>query len=454
MKLILITPPTIEPIDLASLKLHLRLDSGSFAGNIDETILLPPASHAINTGYTLLYELLTLDVAPGGAGWAAGDTITGQTSTKTCKIVEVLTTTTYTVRDRSGAFTLGEILSNGVATADQGAAHPTVAPTKVEVLGYSAIVVLEAGTFTTGILDAKIQDSDDGITWTDWTGGAFTQVTNANDNATQEIAYTGTKRYIRVAAKVLTAVCPFSVSVIRQAATVAEDDLLNAIITSAREHTEDITRRQIITATWDYYLDEWPDGDFIKIPFGNLQTVTHIKWKDTDGVETSLTKALTAFAASSVSPATKTKVTSAAHGFDDGDIVFISGTTSYDGAWAVSNVETNTFDITVVFVADDATGTATEDYIVEKNGEQCGRIVLPYGESWPSGTLYPSNPITIRFICGWTTAALVPYKIKAALKLLCAKLYESRGEDILGQTVHEDKTVQRLLASARIFDEF
>jgi len=38
--------------------------------------------------------------------------------------------------------------------------------------------------------------------------------------------------------------------------------------------------------------------------------------------------------------------------------------------------------------------------------------------------------------------------------MIAAKLYESRGEDVLGQTVSEDKTVMRLLNSARIWDEF
>lgn len=382
----LITPPVLEPVTLAELKLHLRLDSGSFADNIDKTILIPPASHAVNTGYTLLYETMTLDVAPGGAGWAAGDTITGQASAKTCKIVEVLSTTTYTIRDRSGTFTLGEVLSNGTATADQGAAHPTFAPWKVEVLGYSAVVYLEAGTFTTGTADAKIQDSDDGVAWVDWTGGAFTQVTTTNDNATQEIAYTGAKRYIRTAAKVLVAACPFSVTVVRLAATVYEDDLLNAIRTAAIEHVEDVCRRALLTQTWDYYLQEWPEDDFIKLPFGNLQSVTSVSWKDTDGTETTL--------------------------------------------------------------------TVTTDYLVEANGEQCGRIVLPYSGTWPNTELYPSNPIKIRFVCGWTTAALVPYKIKAAIKMICADLYEMRGEPVLGQTVSENKTVQRLLSSARLWDEF
>jgi len=83
-------------------------------------------------GLCVLYELMTLDVAPGGAGWAAGNTITGQTSTETCEIVSVLSTTTYLVKDRSGTFTLGEILTNGTATADQGAAKPTFAPSGEE----------------------------------------------------------------------------------------------------------------------------------------------------------------------------------------------------------------------------------------------------------------------------------------------------------------------------------
>lgn len=80
-----------------------------------------------NTSWNDVVELMTLDVAPGGAGWAIGDTITGATSAKTCVIVQRITSLTYYVNQRSGTFTLGEILSNGTATADQGAANPTFA---------------------------------------------------------------------------------------------------------------------------------------------------------------------------------------------------------------------------------------------------------------------------------------------------------------------------------------
>lgn len=321
MQLVLVTGPTIEPITSAELKLHLRLDSGSFADNIDETQSIAPGSKAIADNYT------------------------------------------------------------------------THVGTKVEVLGYTALVIFQAGTNgATGTVDVKIQESEDDVTWTDWATGAFTQVTTANDNATYEKAYTGTKRYIRTVAKVLLAACEFGTSVIRLTATSVEDDLLTAIITAAREHVEDVTRRGLLTQTWDYFLDAWPSGDAIKLPFGNLASVTSVKWKATDGTETTL--------------------------------------------------------------------TVTTDYLVETNGDQCGRIVLPYGKSWPSGSLYPSNPITVRFVCGWTTAALVPYKIKAGLKMVCTDLYENRESQlahaaaISSQGFTENKTVDRLLASARLWDEF
>ena len=318
MRVSLKTAPTIELITAADLKLHLRLDSGSFAENIDETQSLAPGSKAIANNYT------------------------------------------------------------------------THAGTGVDVLGYTALVMFQSGTNgATGTVDVKIQESDDNVTYTDWTGGAFDQVTTANDNATYEKAYTGTKQYIRTVAKVLLAACEFGTTIIRLTATSVEDDLLDAIITASREHIEDITRRALLTQTWYYYLDEFPGDDFIKLPFGNLQTVTSIKYKDTDGDETTM--------------------------------------------------------------------TLTTDYLVETNGDQCGRLVLPYGESWPGDSLYPSKPITIEYVCGWTTAALVPYKIKAACRLLCADLYQNRESQVLtnaGQAYAENKTVQNLLASARLWDEF
>lgn len=69
------------------------------------------------------------------------------------------------------------------------------------------------------------------------------------------------------------------------------------------------------------------------------------------------TASITAFADSSTSPGVKTTVTSATHGLINNEAVAITGTTSYNGTSLITDVTTNTFDIEVVFVADDATGT-------------------------------------------------------------------------------------------------
>jgi hypothetical protein len=47
-----------------------------------------------------------------------------------------------------------------------------------------------------------------------------------------------------------------------------------------------------------------------------------------------------------------------------------------------------------------------EDYSVDTAGEP-GRVVLNYGESWPSVELGPVNPVHIRFQCGY----LVPFTV-------------------------------------------
>jgi uncharacterized phiE125 gp8 family phage protein len=158
-------------------------------------------------------------------------------------------------------------------------------------------------------------------------------------------------------------------------------DDLTALIISARETVETITRRQLLTATWDYYLDAFPGGKTIDLPFGNLQTVTHIKYTDSSDVQTTM--------------------------------------------------------------------TVTTEYLVQTNGEGLGRIVLPYGETWPSFTENTNNPIVIRYVCGWTLDTLIPGNLRLAVKLAAEDLYYHGDRHAV-----LDPAIQGLCSSYRLWDEF
>ena len=85
-----------------------------------------PAGHTFEYDSTKNQEKMQLDVAPGGAGWSVGDTITGESSGATSIITKIISTTAYIVKDRIGVYTKGEILTNGTITADQGTSYPDV----------------------------------------------------------------------------------------------------------------------------------------------------------------------------------------------------------------------------------------------------------------------------------------------------------------------------------------
>jgi uncharacterized phiE125 gp8 family phage protein len=69
----------------------------------------------------------------------------------------------------------------------------------------------------------------------------------------------------------------------------AEDTYLSSLIIAARTQVEQHTRRALITQTWYQYLDSFPSDNYIKLPFGELSSVTSVKYKTSAGVETALT---------------------------------------------------------------------------------------------------------------------------------------------------------------------
>jgi len=253
--------------------------------------------------------------------------------------------------------------------------------TGVAVSGSRTLVVLNVGVCA-GTLDAKIQDSDDNVTYADWTGGAFTQRTAANDETVQEIEYTGEKAYVRVVGQVAGDVCSFSALVIERTEVHPEDTYISGLITAAREWIEEYTGRALITQTWDMYLPDWPDGEFFRVGKPPLQSVTYIKYTDSDGDVTT---------------------------------------------WS-----TDYYDVDVV--------------------SQPGIVRLGYGDSWPSETLHPTNPINVRFTAGYGAAGSnVPTPIIHALKLLLGHLFENRENSAAVKLEEIPFGVMALLENYRIW---
>ena len=145
-----------------------------------------------------------------------------------------------------------------------------------------------------------------------------------------------------------------------------DDTYIGTLIDAALEYVENVTRRKLITQTWDVFYDDWPDEDYLELPYGQLQSVGYVKYIDSDGAETT---------------------------------------------WS------------------------TDYYSVDTDSDP-GRIVLGYGESWPTATLTTKNPIVVRFVCGYgDNGSDVPASIKHAMKFIISDMYEVRETRIIGQSV-------------------
>lgn len=64
-----------------------------------------------------------------------------------------------------------------------------------------------------------------------------------------------------------------------------DDDYITTLITAARMITEERTNRALITQTWDYIVDDFPQSNYIKIRKPSLQSVENVYYIDSDGNE-------------------------------------------------------------------------------------------------------------------------------------------------------------------------
>lgn len=77
-----------------------------------------------------------------------------------------------------------------------------------------------------------------------------------------------------------------------------EDALVNTLIAAATDSAETFTRRRLVTQTWKLFLDDFPrcQEDYyfpgeIALPFPPLQSVTHVKYYNSDGALTTISSA-------------------------------------------------------------------------------------------------------------------------------------------------------------------
>ena len=446
------TPPLIEPVSLQDMREHLRLDSGNLADNLVTVQSIAPGWKNFINDWTT-HAGASVDVLGYSAvvNFEAG--IFAASGTVDVKIQDsddnitfndwspgVFTQVTTSGMLTSAALGIGTTLTNvanGIFTyfiAGTGYSKPANAAGTSPVTG-GVLDTIPQGKYGAMAFEIGIDNvidvvaataNDTGYTTVAFAlaglpadpvsghvrigtvtamrsaGGAFvfgttalnaanttvayTQATlKANYNTTYEKAYTGAKQYIKAVAKVLVADCSFSVPISKYATATTEDMLLTALITAARQQVEAILQRQLITATWDAYLDEFPDKNFISLPFGQLQDVASVEYTDSDGTPHSMAE--------------------------------------------------------------------TIDYLVDYDSDP-GRIVLPYGVSWPFFTEYSVNPIAIEFDCGYgDNASDVPAGIRTAIKMLVEDMYNNRSatNTQAAGNVTENKAVLSLLYPYRLW---
>lgn len=152
-----------------------------------------------------------------------------------------------------------------------------------------------------------------------------------------------------------------------------EDVLLETWIAAARILFEGETGRQVVTATYEYALDQFPIGRVIELPRPPLQAVISVKYDDADGHEQTLDPAVYRVLPSLV----------------------------LEGSPAAGVID---------------------PYC------PCGRLELVPGATWPT-TACQAEAVRIRRTCGYgATAAEIPELIKGALYFLIGHFHRNRSE--------------------------
>ncbi len=239
-----------------------------------------------------------------------------------------------------------------------------------------------------------------------------------------------------------------------ESAFTTDDDLINGDLRAAINIAELYMHRRLITQTWQVFFKGWPgsaeyaenmfsysDGnDYITLPFGQLQSVTHIKYKDTDGAQTT-------WDSSNYIVQNDSRV---------GRIVL-----AYDKTWPTETLYPS-LPIEIQFVCGWYHGDAWEADTVYSSGA----VIVPTTfnglayECTTGGTSDSSEP-TFGTTAGgttsdntavWTCRAGIPIDIINAIKLYISDAYQIRENFIFGTIAKDLKISEGLLWQHKLFE--
>lgn len=203
---------------------------------------------------------------------------------------------------------------------------------------------------------------------------------------------------------------------LRVDADIDEDDaLINGLIAAARYHAEQVMAwRSFITQTWQLWLEDWPEKDYIELLLPPVQEPAVTAGSFVTGtvyrILTVGTTNFTLIGAASSAVGVCFKATGAGVG---------TGTATASG--------------TIKYYGTDDTEYYATGIALAKEDQYKPEVYLRYGQSWPSVTLRPHQGICITYIAGYGDAGSnVPATIRQGLLLLIGEWYEHRENIITG----------------------
>ncbi len=210
-----------------------------------------------------------------------------------------------------------------------------------------------------------------------------------------------------------------------------DDSDINADILTATEIAESITFRRLISQTWKMYLGGWtgrdPNRYFPRgfyIPYGQLQSVTHIKYTDTDGDQTTWDADTEYDVDTYAEPGAvalaynKSFPTAQLYPMNPIEIQFITGW--FQGPLRVKE--------TAYALLDTITPSTQTGFVYECTTAGTSAATEPTFGKTVGGTT-TDGTVT------WTCRKAVPSMIKKAILLMVSDQYELRETNIIGQGV-------------------